>query len=154
MNWTNSALWRNGTLGYFCGRKMRSWLENHILRFQFRNYFLLLQFAMKLFPHTFHETLFFFLTVSLVCKSQRNKCVCGEDTRTFTCFCRMGEDEAGWERGTLGDVLFLMTISVRKLEESYVNMCLLQVWLLDLTNGSWDGVRLWLDCKCFPHEWG
>lgn len=84
--------------------------------------------------HTpFTKLFFFFLTVSLVCKSQRNKCVCGEDTRTFTCFCRMGEDEAGWERGTLGDVLFLMTISVRKLEESYVNMCLLQVWLLDLT---------------------
>lgn len=92
----------------------------------------------------------YFLTVSLQCESQRNTCVCGEDTRTFTCFCGMGEDEAGWERGTLGDVLFLMTISAQAWG-NYVYMCLLQVWLLNLTR---DGVRLWLYCKYFPREWG
>lgn len=67
----------------------------------------------------------YFLTVSLLWESQRNTCVCGEDTCTFTCFCGMGEDEVGWKRGTLGDVLFLMTISVHRLEEYHVYMRLL-----------------------------
>lgn len=128
MNWTNSALWRNGTLGCFCGHRMRGWLENHVLWFQFRIIFCCFSLQWSRFYIPFTKLLF--LTVSLLCESQRNTCVCGEDTRTFTCFCGMGEDEVGWD-WTLGDVLFLMTISAQAWG-NYIYMCLLQVRLLNL----------------------
>lgn len=40
--------------------------------------------------------------------------------------------EVWWERGMLGDVLMLNTISIYRIKEYYIFMCLLQIQLLNL----------------------
>lgn len=92
-----------------------------------------------------------FLTVSLLWESQRNTCVCGEDTCTFTWFVGWGR----WSRmreGNTGrcplsdDHLCAQAWGVPRLYASALG-------LIVRPNSSWDGDRLWLDWKCFSHEW-
>lgn len=60
---------------------------------------------------------YFFNSFPPVRVSEEHMCLWRGHTHIYMLFV-MGEDEAGLQRGTLGGVLFLITISVHRLEET------------------------------------